>query len=330
MHPNQAIGICENRIMSVCRHCVYVVLMLCLSASLNIDIATADELEASVLENAGPVITFENSMFTIFGTDSHEHQFYLHSDGHISARNKSAGTLLQLTNGNYEWTHPSGVRHHLQAEHNDSAQHQCEEAQPHRPPEQPLSSASDNEQQCDIENADAHSFQAVPYTGPQMTLDARPESCESYFVQYYGTQRGFKIETGVHQYEPYSSMQSTIRTFPVIDFMDDANLYVVHSRDLGNRTFNSPSRPNALLDQLLADGEEIQTRFIDVINNEGSISAEEMGQSTTITSDQMRPVTLQLVIRDGIASADHWRQIETARVQLQARHGITLEVVVIP
>ena len=125
-------------------------------------------------------------------------------------------------------------------------------------------------------------------------------------------------------------MTATLRTFPVIDFYDDNTLYVVHSRDLGNRTFNSPTRPNALLDQLLEDGEQIQTRFIDVVLQEGSVTASELGNSTTISDNQLRPVTLQLIIRDGMASASHWQQIAQAGETLQARYGITLEVVVIP
>ena len=149
-------------------------------------------------------------------------------------------------------------------------------------------------------------------------------------MQYYGTDRGFAIESGLNLHAPYNTMQPTLRTFPVIDFIDDNALYVVTSRDLGNRTFNSPTRPDALLDQLLQDGEDIQTRFLDVLESEGSISASELGQTTTISADDVRPVVLQLVIRDGIASAAHWQQIAIAREELQRRYGITLEVVIIP
>jgi len=161
-------------------------------------------------------------------------------------------------------------------------------------------------------------------------LDARPASCQSYFVQYYGTDRGFAIESGLLLHAPYNSMRPTLRTFPIIDFVDEKSLYVVNSRDLGNRTFNSPTRPNALLDQLLKDGEDIQTRFLDVLQTQGSITASELGQSTTVSADDVRPVTLQLIIRDGMASPSHWQQIATAREELQRSYGVTLEVVIIP
>lgn len=190
--------------------------------------------------------------------------------------------------------------------------------------------SSDPSEQCDTQTAGSHTFQPNPYGGSQITLDARPQSCESYFVEYYGTRRGSEIETGLHLHPPYDNMQATLRTFPIIDFVDASTLYVVHSRDLGNRTFNSASRPNALFNQLMNDGEDIQTRFLDVLEEQGSISASELGQTTTLHAEQLRPVTLQLVIRDGIASAEHWTQIALAREQLMQRHGVILEVVIIP
>ena len=167
-------------------------------------------------------------------------------------------------------------------------------------------------------------------SGPHTTLDARPESCQSYFVEYYGPQRGSEIESGLDLHAPYSGMTPTIRVFPVIDFIDNDRLYVVNSRDLASATFNSATNPTALLDQLLEDGEEIQTRFVDVLLAEGSITASELGNTTTMNADDLRPITLQLVIRDGMATPGHWQQIAAAREQLQAQYGITLEVIVIP
>ena len=185
-------------------------------------------------------------------------------------------------------------------------------------------------EQCDTDTQGPHTFLTALNTGAHTTLDARPESCQSYFVQYYSTRRGFEIEAGLHLHAPYRQWQPTLRTFPVIDFISESALYVVNSRDLGSRTFNSSSNPEALFDQLLEDGETIQTRFLDVLQAQGSISASELGQSTTITLDELRPVTLQLVIRDGLASTSHWDQIARAREQLFEQHGIVLEVLVIP
>ena len=149
-------------------------------------------------------------------------------------------------------------------------------------------------------------------------------------MQYYGTQRGFAIEAGLTHYDPYSQMQSTLRTFPIVDFIAEDTFYVVQSRDLASPSFNSTSNVDALLDQLLEDGQDIQDRFVDALESDGSIQASELGESTTITLEQIRPITLQLVIRDGIASPSHWQQIREAENLLQERYGIQLEVVVIP
>ena len=195
-----------------------------------------------------------------------------------------------------------------------------------------FSEADDNPSQaCDLSSTDPHTFQPVAQTTLQViAIDARPESCQSYFVAYYGTLRGFEIEAGLASHPPYATMLSTIRTYPVIDFIDGENLYVVHSRDLGSLSYDPNLQPDALLNSLLADGEDIQQNFLNPINEHGYISAHELGQSTTIFADDVGSITLQLVIRDGIASPDHWRQIEQARAELLRRYGLVLEVVVIP
>lgn len=190
--------------------------------------------------------------------------------------------------------------------------------------------SSEEQAQCNTQANGDFEFSDNNQAGADFLLDARPASCQSYFVEYYGTRRGSEIETGLFLHAPYLSMTPTLRVFPVVDFIGDNALYVVHSRDLGSSTFNSPNQPDALLEQLLRDGQDIQTRFVDMVTINGSISATELGNSTTITSDQLKPIVMQLVIRDGLASVSHWRQIESARQALQVRYGITLEVVVIP
>lgn len=285
-----------------------------------------------------PAITQEHGRFTVFDSQLREHIFQQDNEGRYSALNASTSALQQATNGQFQWTDSLGRQHRFagsstilsnDGECSPSTTTQLDKQDTNTDPADPPTQ-DEEPQQCDTDTEGPHVFQPIPSSGQRTTLDARPESCESYFVQYYGTKRGFEIEAGLQQHAPYNGMQPTVRNFPVIDFIDDSTLYVVHSRDLGNRTFNSPARPDALLDQLLKDGEEIQTRVIDVLHEEGNITATELGKTTTITEDQLRPVTLQLVIRDGIASADHWRQIEIARERLMRLYGITLEVVVIP
>ena len=301
-----------------------------------------------------PVLTTENGRYTVFDPLLNEHSFTQHNNGELIADAKTSGTLVNLIGQHYRWTDGNGQQYRFEGsqfvglERADEALECVPLPNTDSEPTDPLSNSpgteesteesteevfvesAQEESQCDVETEGSHSFSTPAYAGELTLLDARPASCESYFVQYYGTQRGSEIETGLHQHAPYQNMTATLRTFPVIDFYDDNVLYVVNSRDLGNRTFNSSTRPNALLDQLLEDGEQVQTRFIDVISQEGSVTASELGNSTTISDEQLRPVTLQLVIRDGIASASHWRQIAEARETLQALYGITLEVVVIP
>ena len=289
-----------------------------------------------------PVLTTEDGRYTVFDPLLNEHSFTQHNNGELVADAKTSGTLVHLVGQRYRWTDGNGQQYRFEGSQFVGLERASEalECLPLPNPDSevidpPTNSpgteeSTEEESQCDSETHGAHSFSTPGYAGELTLLDARPASCESYFVEYYGTQRGSEIETGLHQHSPYQSMTATLRTFPVIDFYDDNALYVVHSRDLGNRTFNSTTRPNALLDQLLKDGEQIQTRFIDVVLQDGSVTASELGNSTTISDDQLRPVTLQLVIRDGMASASHWQQIVEAREILGARYGITLEVVLIP
>ncbi|MFK7892220.1 MAG: hypothetical protein AB8B63_15490 [Granulosicoccus sp.] len=196
---------------------------------------------------------------------------------------------------------------------------------------QPDANPATTENHCESDSASPHIFQA-PFSHTLQTtmIDARPASCESYFVEYYGTVRGFEIEAGLAAHPPYSSMQPTIRVFPVVDFIDGGDMYVVHSRDLGSSSYNSAANPEALLDALLAEGREIRQNFLEPLTQHGQISASELGQQTTIHADDVDSITLQMIIRDGIASPDHWLQIETAREQLLYEYGIELQIIVIP
>ena len=97
-------------------------------------------------------------------------------------------------------------------------------------------------------------------------------------------------------------MQSTLRTFTIIDFIGDEAFYTVQRRNLASPSFNSPTNADAPLNQLLEDGQDIQDRFVDALVSTGSVHASELGQSTAI---------------------------EAARF-LQQRYGIQLEVMVIP
>jgi len=164
-----------------------------------------------------------------------------------------------------------------------------------------------------------------------VAVDIRPTSCQSYFTDYYGTERGYEIEQAIELHPLFQNLQSTVRSYPIVDFIGDERLVVLRSRDLASPSFNNPAVPNALLHRLMRDGKDIQDNFLTPMNQHGQVTATENGISTTIYSRQVdNNVVLNIVIRDGIASPAHWQQIATAREQLLEKYGVTLEVVIIP
>ncbi len=185
-------------------------------------------------------------------------------------------------------------------------------------------------ERCDTQENPVAGFDAMQTRPGVTTLDARPASCQSYFVEYYGTVRGEQIEAGLEGHPPYATMVPTNRSFPVVDFINGNELIVVRSRDLASPTYNNPDSPDALYDRLMRDGQQIQTRALDRLESEGVLSGTENGRTTLITYDEQQSVVLHLLIRQDMASAAHWQQIENARIALAARYGISLQVVIIP
>ena len=126
-------------------------------------------------------------------------------------------------------------------------------------------------------------------------------------------------------------MNATVRSFPIVDFVDGDRFIAVRSRDLSNPSFNDDSNQNALLYRLNRDGQEIFNSFIQPLDEAGSITTTENGITTKIIDDgKNRSVVLQLLIRDKIATPSHWQQIAQARENLAQRYQIVLEVVIIP
>jgi len=162
-------------------------------------------------------------------------------------------------------------------------------------------------------------------------VDARPGSCRSYFEDYTGTTRGSAIENGLNGLPHYSGYTSTVRSFPIVDFIGD-EFRVVRSRDLALSSYNSvqPGSESSLFDRLIRDGQDVQRYFLEPLARDGQVSVTEQGQNTTLAAGDVRPVVLELVVRHGMASADQIAQIHRARIALQDRFGIELRVVEIP
>lgn len=201
---------------------------------------------------------------------------------------------------------------------------------PLNPPGDPATPECDEPEQCDTQSNPPAGFHSGTTPEYATVLDARPGSCRSFFVEYYGTDRGDHVESGLALHPPYSQMTATVHSYPVIDFFNDERLLVVISRDLGAAGFNNPSDPDALLGRLLTDGRNIHRRFLEPLTEHGSISVTELGETTLIEALPERSLTLQLVIRHGMANEDQWAQIHQAREQLIQDYGITLEVLIIP
>lgn len=189
---------------------------------------------------------------------------------------------------------------------------------------------NDTDDSCDVSTSPYPGFQPVPSNLDIIHLDARPASCTSYFIEFYGTERGEQIETGLFLHEPYNQMTPTVRSYPIVDFINGSEMVVVNSRDLGNTTFNDPDNPDALLDQLLRDGKAIKQKFEQQLQANGQLSVTEQGNTTTIQAQDVGSITLQVIIRDGMANDSHWQQLAQARDELLARCGIELQIVVIP
>ncbi|WP_157736210.1 hypothetical protein [Granulosicoccus antarcticus] len=198
------------------------------------------------------------------------------------------------------------------------------------PPLPPPTDPTDPIERCDTEANPVPGFLDIQSGAGVSTLDARPASCQSYFVEFYGTLRGEEIESGLEEHPPYAAMVPTNRSFPIIDFINGDELIVVRSRDLGSPSYNNPDSPDALYDRLLRDAQQIQTQFLDPLEADGSVSGTENGRTTHISYGEQQQVTLHLLVRQDMASPAHWQQIESARLALAERYGISLQVVIIP
>ena len=162
--------------------------------------------------------------------------------------------------------------------------------------------------------------------------DVRPGSCRSYFVDYRGTRRGRAIEHGLTRFEDASLGLPTVPGFPVVDFVGTDELVVVRSRDLASPTYDDPVR-DALFDRLMRDGRDVERLLLGPLRERGHVEAgapDGVPGIRRIEATPERSVVLELVVRRGMASPSQIGQIERARTELAARHGIELRVVEIP
>jgi len=90
------------------------------------------------------------------------------------------------------------------------------------------------------ENPPTNDFISTVSIPDAIKVDARPASCASYFVDFIGIERGREIEDGFELHDRYEHGQTTVRTFPIVDFLigDEAILSKYSEMD---RTFMTNS-----------------------------------------------------------------------------------------
>jgi hypothetical protein len=315
------------------------------------------------------VITQDGPQTTIFDHLGSRHIFNANEDGHYIPFSAVDGTL-SLENGEFQWMNNEGVQHEFQGSYLTQITSANNETLTLLYTQQRLASISNAQgesidlnyqnnsitslttpqgatvelpnhtcltqnvphaETCDTDQHPLAGFNSQLSQSGVSTIDARPASCESYFIEYFGTTRGSEIEQALTALPPYQHMQTTVRSFPIVDFVNTNEWIVIRSRDLANPSFNDEETPNALLYRLMRDGQEIQDRFLTPMEENGFVTAEEQGVTTTLeTGIEPQQLVLQLVIRHQIASPSHWQQIARARELLTQRYDIRLEVVIIP
>lgn len=180
----------------------------------------------------------------------------------------------------------------------------------------------------EVKPSDAYEFAASDAVYSK--IDLRPSSCKSYFVEYNSIERGVKIESGLFMHSLYSHLTPTVRSFPVVDFIDGREVIAVYSKDLNSKSYSSLTNPDGLFKSIMLDADKADTLFLSKLNSEGMVTAKEKGQTTTIYKDQVDGFRMELIIQAGMATPDHLIQIEKARQALWQDYNIRLQVIQIP
>ncbi len=205
----------------------------------------------------------------------------------------------------------------------------CTASTPHT--QQQVEPQQQSDAACDAKNnPPPHSFQLSQPSRHALKIDLRPQSCRSYFVDYNGIDRGVKLEAGMLRHSRYSNLLPTVRSFPVVDFIDGREAVAVYTKDLTSKTYNPISHPDGLYKSILQDAHNIDDKFLSKLQTLGSVSAKEKGETTTIRQSQVDTLRMEIMIQAGVATPTQLAQIERARLSLMARWNIKLLVVHIP
>ncbi len=194
---------------------------------------------------------------------------------------------------------------------------------------QPQKQPSD--QSCNVsDNPPPSSFQLSQPARYSVKIDLRPQSCRSYFVDYNGIDRGVKLEAGMQTHARYTNLVSTVRSFPVVDFIDGREAVAVYTKDLTSKAYNPISQPDGLYQSIIQDAQKADDKFLNKLKTQGFVSAKDKGITTTISNTQVDALRMEVMIQAGVATPSQLAQIEQARLTLLATSNIKLVTVLIP
>ena len=207
----------------------------------------------------------------------------------------------------------------------------CTAATTDTQPQQPQPQKQPSDQSCNVsDNPPPSSFQLSQPIPHSVKIDLRPQSCRSYFVDYNGIDRGVKLEAGMLTHARYTNLVSTVRSFPVVDFIDGREAVAVYTKDLTSKTYNPISQPDGLYQSIVQDAQKADDKFLNRLKTQGFVSAKEKGITTTITNIQIDALRMEVMIQAGVATSAQLAQIEQARLTLLATSNIKLVTVFIP
>lgn len=183
---------------------------------------------------------------------------------------------------------------------------------------------------CDESGAPLPVGFGEPTNRTTLQINARPSDCNSYFTAYADIDRGTEIEEALSEHNPYLGSESGGHSFPVADYWNNGNVFVLISRDLTADSYDTSVNSDGLYDQLMQDGENIHENLIIPLSDNGEITHTELGVTTTLHASDAQVVYLDVVIQYGVMTPQQQAVIDQAATELLDTYGIVLRIIEIP
>ena len=107
-------------------------------------------------------------------------------------------------------------------------------------------------------------------------------------------------------------------------------MFILISRDLTALSYDAVEHPDALYEQLMQDGENIQNNLITPLVENGQITHTELGQTTTLHFDAAQVFYLDIVVQYGVTTPAQQAMIDRATAELLDLYGIVVRIIEIP